>query len=149
MMRRSSSVKSLLNDNSKESISQSLLLHQQQKEINRGKIEKMIRKLYVYPIGAIIIWSVATISRTYELIIYDINDSGTNVNLLENIRVILYTLQVIVMSSRGIIYSFLYFMRYEKIRVEVKAVWVNIKDCFCCVKDARKKISGESYYSDL
>jgi hypothetical protein len=99
---------------------------------NNLKIQKMIKKLYVYPIVAILIWSVASSSRLYEYFYYQIpGDERTDFD--KYLRLALYSLHAIVMSLRGFFYTLVYFMRYEKINKEVKATWKKFCDFLCCV----------------
>lgn len=112
------------------------LIAQSSQNSNDAKIKKMINKLYVYPIMAVLIWVVASSSRVYEFFYYQIDDiKRTDTQKL--IRLILYTLHAVVMSLRGFIYTLVYFMRYEKINREVKATWKDFCNFICC-KPGRK-----------
>jgi hypothetical protein len=106
------------------------------------RIKKMIRKLYYYPIIAIFIWTIASCSRMYEYIVFDMYPNYEDwSDTMVIIRMILYTAQVIVMSGRGFIYGLVYFLRYEKLQYELIKSWHEVKIFFCCSRNSSRKIS--------
>jgi hypothetical protein len=111
---------------------------------NHDKIKKVIKKLYYYPVVALIIWLIAMISRFYELFYYDTDDISKLPDSYKYTRLVLYGIQAIVMSGRGVIYSLLYFMRYEKIRNEVIYLWNMLFSCKCFKKQNADVLKTES-----
>jgi len=110
---------------------------------NNKKIRKVIVKLYIYPLVAFIIWSIATASRMFEIIYYDFYSIDSIPEGMKIIRIVLYSMQAIVMSGRGFIYTVLYFNRYEKIRAELKLMWKNIKKFFNCCNKRKYVCEGD------
>lgn len=109
---------------------------------NEEQVTKVIRKLYIYPIVSIILWSVASSSRVYEAIL-DSHHKDTDEDL---VRLILYFLQAVFMSARGLIYTIIYFCRYEKSRKELNTMICGIRRYLCCQKKKKEDtFIGENY----
>lgn len=94
------------------------------------KIQAMIRVLYKMPIVTIILWIVATINRGYEIFIYFYGASDT----IYSVWLATFTLQAILMSSRGCIYAIMY-LRYQPI----SNGFTELKNKICCVKACSAK----------
>lgn len=93
-------------------------------------IKNIISKLYKLPIITFFMWFSATINRVYELScqLWNENHKIEQSNIVES-RIILYTLQALIMSSRGVIY-FLIYCRYTTINDQLYKMINKI----CCRK---------------
>lgn len=143
---KNSSEKNLTNIMNDEEKKKALVVNE-----NNNKIRNVIVKLYVYPIVAIVIWFFSTASRFYELFYYDPNkDFSKMPDWVKNLRVALYIIQAVLMSSRGLIYAILYFLKYEKIKKEVFKIGRQIEGVFCgCCKKKRKVTFDSADDSDF
>lgn len=103
------------------------------------KINKMIKKLSLYPKTLLVLWTIASITRGYEFIYYQFFLKEDMAPIYRIIKIIFMTIEAIVISGRGIIYMSIYIGKYEKVRKELKRIWIIVKVFILCKKDDYKK----------
>ena len=111
----------------------SLLIEDSTNQKNKLKIEKVIKVMYIFPQVAIGLWLIAFTNRMYEFLIYSNVDPSILSSVYKIIRLVLYSMQAIVMSARGLIYVVMYVFKYEKMKIELVKSWRCITR-FCRIK---------------
>jgi hypothetical protein len=103
-------------------------------------IKNVIKKLYVLPIITFFMWFFATINRSYEILCYFWSMShGKAPYSMAQSRQILYTIQVVIMSSKGLIYALVY-CRYNKINEQFYKLFGKL----CCRKPPQQTEASNS-----
>ena len=110
--------------------------------INKLKIEKVIRVMYIFPQVAIGLWLIAFTSRMYEFFIYSNVDPSSLHFVYKIIRIVLYSMQAIAMSARGVIYVVMYVFKYEKMKIELIKSWKSI--ILLCRRKRKNEKIGKS-----